>query len=54
MVTQEQNSVLLFSGGVGGAKLAVGLSGILEPNELSIVVNTADDEEIYGLSLIHI
>ena len=51
MVTQEQNSVLLFSGGVGGAKLAVGLSGILEPNELSIVVNTADDEEIYGLHI---
>lgn len=51
MVTREQNSVLLFSGGVGGAKLAVGLSGILEPNELSIVVNTADDEEIYGLHI---
>ena len=51
MATREQNSVLLFSGGVGGAKLAVGLSGILEPNELSIVVNTADDEEIYGLHI---
>tara|TARA_B100001750_G_scaffold220628_1_gene208498 strand:- start:2870 stop:3814 length:945 start_codon:yes stop_codon:yes gene_type:complete len=51
VATREQNSVLLFSGGVGGAKLAVGLSGILEPNELSIVVNTADDEEIYGLHI---
>ena len=51
MATREQNSVLLFSAGVGGAKLAVGLSGILEPNELSIVVNTADDEEIYGLHI---
>ena len=51
MTSQEQNSVLLFSGGVGGAKLAVGLSTILNPSDLSIVVNTADDEEIYGLHI---
>ena len=41
--------VLALAGGVGGAKLALGLSGILSPQELTIVVNTGDDEEIHGL-----
>lgn len=42
-------SVLALAGGVGGAKLCLGLSRILEPRELSIVVNTGDDETFYGL-----
>ncbi len=42
-------SVLALAGGVGGAKLCLGLSRILEPHELSIVVNTGDDETFYGL-----
>ena len=42
-------SVLALAGGVGGAKLCLGLSRILEPSELSIVVNTGDDETFYGL-----
>lgn len=41
--------VLALAGGVGGAKLAVGLARILDPDALTIVVNTGDDETFYGL-----
>ena len=41
--------VLAIAGGVGGAKLALGLSRVLDKSELSIIVNTADDETFHGL-----
>ncbi len=41
--------VLALAGGVGGSKLALGLSRILGPEQLSIVVNTGDDETFHGL-----
>ena len=43
--------VLALAGGVGGAKLALGLSKVLTPEELTIVVNTGDDEVIHGVPL---
>ena len=42
-------SVLALAGGVGGAKLCLGLTKVLDPDDLQIVVNTGDDEEFYGL-----
>jgi LPPG:FO 2-phospho-L-lactate transferase len=41
--------VALLSGGTGGARLATGLAAVLSPDDLSIVANTADDEEFWGL-----
>jgi LPPG:FO 2-phospho-L-lactate transferase len=41
--------VLALAGGVGGAKLVLGLSRILPPERLAIVVNTGDDETFHGL-----
>ena len=41
--------VLALAGGVGGAKLALGLSRILSPHQLTVVVNTGDDETFHGL-----
>lgn len=41
--------VLALAGGVGGAKLALGLARVLSPEELTVVVNTGDDEVFYGL-----
>ena len=41
--------VLALAGGVGGAKLALGLAHILPPEQLVIVVNTGDDECFHGL-----
>ena len=41
--------VLALAGGVGGAKLCLGLAKVLGADQLQIVVNTGDDEEFYGL-----
>lgn len=43
--------VVALSGGVGGAKLALGLSRILPAEELLIVANTGDDFEHLGLTI---
>ena len=44
-------SVVALSGGVGGAKLALGLSRVLPAEELTIVANTGDDFEHLGLAI---
>ncbi|HIN06182.1 MAG TPA: 2-phospho-L-lactate transferase [Dehalococcoidia bacterium] len=41
--------ILAFAGGVGGAKLALGLSLIIPPERLVICVNTGDDDSFHGL-----
>lgn len=41
--------VCALAGGVGGAKLAAGFQDALEPGDLSVVVNTADDFDPWGL-----
>ncbi len=43
--------VVALSGGIGGAKLALGLYKALAPNELTVIVNTGDDIELYGLRI---
>ena len=47
----SKGRVVALSGGVGGAKLALGLSRILPPDELLIVANTGDDFEHLGFSI---
>jgi LPPG:FO 2-phospho-L-lactate transferase len=44
-------SVLALSGGIGGAKLALGLQAALEPGSLTVAVNTGDDFEHLGLAI---
>jgi LPPG:FO 2-phospho-L-lactate transferase len=41
--------ILALAGGVGGAKLSQGLAQVLPPEDLTIIVNTGDDFEHYGL-----
>ena len=43
--------VVALSGGVGGAKLALGLSRVLPADELLVVANTGDDFEHLGLKI---
>jgi LPPG:FO 2-phospho-L-lactate transferase len=43
--------IVTLAGGVGGAKLAEGLAQVLQPNELTIIVNTGDDFSHYGLNI---
>jgi len=41
--------VLALCGGVGGAKLALGLSAVVKSGDLTVLVNTGDDFEHHGL-----
>ena len=41
--------VTLLAGGTGGAKLAHGFQQVVAPGELTVVVNVADDTELFGL-----
>ncbi len=43
--------VVALSGGVGGAKLALGLSRVLPASDLTVIANTGDDFEHLGLSI---
>lgn len=43
--------ILALTGGVGGAKLALGLAQILRPEQLLFAVNTGDDFEHLGLHI---
>jgi LPPG:FO 2-phospho-L-lactate transferase len=47
----EQIRVVALAGGVGGAKLAKGLQQVLPPGALTVVVNTGDDFEHWGLNI---
>jgi LPPG:FO 2-phospho-L-lactate transferase len=47
----ESGPVLALSGGVGGAKLALGLYHVLPPETLTVVANTGDDFEHLGLQI---
>jgi LPPG:FO 2-phospho-L-lactate transferase len=41
--------VTLLAGGTGAAKLAVGFQAELAPGDLSVITNTADDADFWGL-----
>jgi LPPG:FO 2-phospho-L-lactate transferase len=44
-------NVVALAGGVGGAKLADGLYRVLPPDTLTIIGNTADDLDLFGLHI---
>src|SRR4051795_1120790 len=50
-MTGKNGPVLALSGGVGGAKLALGLYRVLPPDTLTVVANTGDDFEHLGLAV---
>ncbi|NLN70256.1 MAG: 2-phospho-L-lactate transferase [Chloroflexi bacterium] len=43
--------VVALAGGVGGAKLVDGLAALLSPDDFSVVVNTGDDFDYWGLRI---
>lgn len=47
----NDQKVVVLVGGVGGAKLALGLQSIVAPQNLTIIVNTGDDFWHYGLRI---
>ena len=48
-MSSTARDIVLLSGGTGGAKLALGLAEELGPERLTVIANTADDVEIYGV-----
>jgi LPPG:FO 2-phospho-L-lactate transferase len=48
---RDSAPVLALSGGVGGAKLALGLYRVLPPDTLTVIANTGDDFEHLGLAI---
>ncbi|MCC6455607.1 MAG: 2-phospho-L-lactate transferase [Caldilineaceae bacterium] len=47
----ELTRVVALAGGVGGAKMAVGLQAAVPPGALTVIVNTGDDFEHWGLTI---
>ncbi|HYI24508.1 MAG TPA: 2-phospho-L-lactate transferase [Thermomicrobiales bacterium] len=43
--------IVALAGGVGGARFAQGLAGIVDPGNLTVIVNTGDDFDLYGLRI---
>jgi LPPG:FO 2-phospho-L-lactate transferase len=43
--------IVALTGGVGGAKMALGLLHVITPEQLTVIVNTGDDFEHLGLSI---
>jgi LPPG:FO 2-phospho-L-lactate transferase len=41
--------ITALAGGTGAAKLLRGLARLIDPRDLTVVVNTGDDAEIWGL-----
>ena len=50
-MSRNEGFVLALSGGIGGAKLALGLYRILPPGALTVVANTGDDFDHLGLAI---
>lgn len=50
-MSSQTGFVVALSGGIGGAKLALGLYRILPPGALTVVANTGDDFEHLGLAV---
>ena len=50
-ISKNGHRVIALSGGVGGAKLVLGLSRVLPPGDLTVIANTGDDFEHLGLSI---
>jgi LPPG:FO 2-phospho-L-lactate transferase len=50
-VKHSLTTVAALAGGVGAAKLLLGLSRVLPPENITAIVNTGDDAEIHGLTI---
>ncbi len=43
--------IAVLAGGVGGSKLCAGLADVLDPEDLSVIVNVGDDFVHYGMKI---
>jgi LPPG:FO 2-phospho-L-lactate transferase len=43
--------IVALAGGIGASKLLLGLSHVMDPRDLTVIVNTGDDIVLHGLSI---
>ncbi|RLG52769.1 MAG: 2-phospho-L-lactate transferase [Thermoproteota archaeon] len=48
-MTRGADGVVALAGGVGAARFLQGLVRVIDPSSLTVIVNTGDDVELYGL-----
>jgi LPPG:FO 2-phospho-L-lactate transferase len=51
MADEMKRDVVVLSGGVGGARFLEGVVQAVDPGRVTVVVNTGDDTEFYGLTV---
>jgi LPPG:FO 2-phospho-L-lactate transferase len=51
MPSHKKRKITALAGGVGASKLLLGLYGVMDPAELTIIVNTGDDMVLHGLKI---
>lgn len=51
MSSIPKKSVVALAGGVGASKLLLGLYEVMDPRDLTVIVNTGDDITLHGLKI---
>ncbi len=51
MPSKRKLKITALAGGVGASKLLLGLYEVMDPNLLTIIVNTGDDIVLHGLKI---
>src|SRR5258708_20343703 len=51
MPSAKNKTVTALAGGVGASKLLLGLHDVIDPRDLTVIVNTGDDITLHGLKI---
>jgi LPPG:FO 2-phospho-L-lactate transferase len=51
MPSAKHKNITALAGGVGASKLLLGLYGVMDPRDLTAIVNTGDDINLHGLKI---
>src|ERR1700682_2216384 len=51
MPSIKHTSITALAGGVGASKLLLGLYDVVDPRDLTVIVNTGDDITLHGLKI---
>ncbi|MEC8985254.1 MAG: 2-phospho-L-lactate transferase CofD family protein, partial [Actinomycetota bacterium] len=51
MKSSTTAKIVVLSGGVGAAKLLNGLQKVVDPTDITAIVNVADDTQLHGLHI---
>src|SRR3982074_3332761 len=51
MPAAKHKNIIALAGGVGASKLLLGLHEVMDPRDLTVIVNTGDDITLHGLKI---